>query len=359
MKILDLTTIKKTPSLIKKIIYPAVETIKNGGIVIFPTETVYGLGADCFNSEAVKKVFITKNRPYYDPLIVHISKKSQMFELVKNVDNKVKLLIKTFWPGPLSIVLKKSSKVPDIVTANKDTVCIRMPSNLVAKIFIDMCGVPIAAPSANIFSRVSATSIEHILKDFSKKEFVEYIIYDGNSQYGLESTIVDCTMYPFKILRYGSITPEEIRKKTGLTILENFPVGKKVFVSGMFKKHYSPTKNSFLTKNLVKYLELQSKQSKDRLEKIIVVCSDKTKEVITKKFDKKFKLNILTYGKSFKEIAKNLYYVLRKAENMDGEFIVIEPVSRKGLGKTIMDRLTKACEGKWVENQNFLRTISK
>ncbi|MFQ3675534.1 MAG: L-threonylcarbamoyladenylate synthase, partial [Endomicrobiia bacterium] len=318
MKIINLKNIRDK-ELIEKKINPAVKAIKDGGIVVFPTETVYGLGADCFNKKAVKKIFETKNRPYSDPLIVHISKKHQLFDIAEEIDEKVELLIKTFWPGPLSIVLKKKKIVPDIVTANKDTVCVRMPKDFLANIFIDKCGGFLAAPSANLFTRVSATHIKHILKDFSESNNIEYIIYDGNSRYGLESTIVDCTRYPFKILRYGSITPSEIRKKTNLLITENTVLDKgTIKVPGMFKKHYSPTKKSFLIKNLVRYLKCQNE---DKLKKIAIICCSETKKKLRKMFNRK--INILCYGKTLSEIAKNLYNTLRQAENMDIEFIVI------------------------------------
>ncbi len=344
MKIIDLTEKIRSDNFIEEKILSAVCAIKSGGLVIFPTETVYGLGADCFNKTAVKKIFITKKRPFNDPLIVHISDKKQLFLLTEKVDQRVKSLIENFWPGPLSIVVKKTSLVPDIVTAGKDTVCIRMPKNVVAKKFIQMCQTPIAAPSANLFSRVSSTHIDHIVKDFSDTKNIDYVIYDGYSFYGMESTIIDCTEYPFKVLRYGSIPIFKIKEKTKLIIKEkNLFKKTEIKVPGMFKKHYAPSKETFLARNIFKYV----KEQKDEcIEKVMIICSDNTQKKLLNQFG--FNIKILSYGNNFSQIAKKLYYILRLAEQSMCEKIVIEPVANRGLGKTILDRIIRASEGKFV-----------
>lgn len=343
MKIINVEKVKDKKIIIKKI-SPAAEAIKKGEVVIFPTETVYGIGANCFDEVAVRKVFLVKKRPFYNPLIVHIVRKSQLNKLVKKIDEKVKKLVKAFWPGPLSLVLEKSNVVPRIVTGGLATVCIRMPSNRIARIFLSKCGVPVAAPSANVFSRISSTHINHIKKNFLKSKEVKFVIYDGESEHGLESTILDCTRYPFKVLRYGSISVETIRQKTGLKIVEiknNFP--KAIKSPGLFKKHYSPLKETYVVKDMLKYLV---NRDENFLRKVVVVCNGKTEKVILRKFNKKVK--VLNYGEKITEIAKKLYSVLHKAEESDREKILIEAVPFKGLGKSLMDRMIKASEGKII-----------
>lgn len=339
MKVINLEKLSKN---IKSKLLPAVDAIKNGELVVIPTETVYGLAADCFNIHAVNKIFLVKNRPYSDPLIVHIGDLSQLKDIVKSIPLKAQRIIDTFWPGPVSLVLYKNLKVPDIVTAGLNTVCVRMPENEVTRIFINLCGTPLAAPSANIFSRVSATDLSHIIKDFSGKSEIKYVIYTGRPKYGVESTVIDCTVYPFKVLRYGAVEVEKIMDLCKVKIREP----KKIFYTkspGMFKKHYAPSKPTFLSDDVIKYVK---KISSDEIKNITFVCSNKTKDKLMNLF--KNNISIIAYGDKLDEIAKNLYLSLRLAEEMDTEKIVVETTKIHGLGKTIMDRLLKASEGKRV-----------
>lgn len=339
MKIIRLD---KTVKNIEQKIKPAANAIKNGELVIIPTETVYGLAANCFDASAVNKIFLAKNRPYSDPLIVHISKFSQLKNIIKYIPFEAKKIITKFWPGPVSLIFYKNPKLPDIVTSGLKTVCVRMPENEITRKFIDLCKVPLAAPSANLFSRVSATDIKHILKDFKDKKEIKYVIYTGRPKYGVESTVIDCTKYPFKVLRYGALEVEKIIQQCKIKIIE--PNNNKTKKSpGMFKKHYSPTKPTYLTKNLIHYIE---SQPKNKLKKITFVCKNTTKNLIEQL--NKDNISIISYGNNFKEIAKNLYLCLRLAEEMNTKMIVVEVVKNIGLGKTIMDRLTKAAENKWV-----------
>ncbi|MEN3013220.1 MAG: L-threonylcarbamoyladenylate synthase [Endomicrobiia bacterium] len=338
MKIINLEKNKRN---FEKKLLAAVKAIKNGDLVVIPTETVYGLAADCFNVKAVNKIFLAKRRPYNDPLIVHISDISHLDLLVEKVDTRVKKIIDIFWPGPLTLVLKKKKQVPDIVTACLDTVAVRMPEEEITRKFISLCEVPLAAPSANIFGRTSSTLLSHIIEDFKNQKDIKYVIYNGKPKYGIESTILDCTSYPFKVLRYGALEIEKIVAKTHFKILETNKITTKKIAPGMYKKHYAPLKNTFVVKNLIEYL----RKNKNNQNKI-VICSNKTSLNI-RKFDK----NIMTipYGDTLKDISKNLYLCLRLADNIEGETILIEPVENKGLGKAIMDRIIKASSGKWIE----------
>lgn len=323
-------------------IIPAVKAIKKGNLVIIPTETVYGLAADCFNPSAVNKIFLVKKRPYKDPLIVHISNKSQLKMLVENIDERVKKLIDIFWPGPLTLVLKKKKEVPDIVTSCLNTIAVRMPENKLTRKFIDLCNTPLAAPSANIFSRVSSTLLSHIISDFNNQPEVKYVIYDGIPKYGIESTILDCTTYPFRVLRFGALEIEKIIKKTNFKILSSH-FGDYKKAPGMYKKHYSPIKKTFLVKDIKSYL----KENKENLRNKILVCSDKTYQLVKDSYKD---IVVIPYGSTLKQIARNLYICLRLADTMKGEIILIEPIKNKnkGLGKALMDRILKASSGRWI-----------
>lgn len=337
MKIINL---EKNSKNFEERIKPAVEAIKRGYLVVIPTETVYGLAADCFNSSAVNKIFLVKKRPYKDPLIVHISRKTQLKLLVEEIDEKVKKLIDIFWPGPLTLVLKKKKEVPDIVTSCLNTVAVRMPENALTRKFIDLCKTPLAAPSANIFSRVSSTLLSHIISDFKDQPEIKYVIYDGVPKYGIESTILDCTVYPFRTLRFGALEIEKIIKKTNFKIITNFS-SKTKKAPGMYKKHYAPVKDTFVVKDIIGYV----KSNANNLRNKIIVCSDETSKRI-KGFDKD--IVTIPYGSNLKQIAKNLYICLRLADTMKGEAILIEPVESKGLGKALMDRIIKASRGRWI-----------
>lgn len=342
MKIIDLQKVKDKKN-IKQRLLPAAKAINSGNLVIIPTETVYGLAADCFNTEAVNKIFLVKKRPYTDPLIVHISKFCQITQLVKDYPRQVNTIIDTFWPGPLTLVLQKNKNVPDIVTAGLDTVAIRMPEDKIARMFIDMCKTPLVAPSANIFSRVSATELDHVIEDFYNTEEIKYVIYTGRTKYGVESTVIDCTEYPFKVLRYGAIPVEEIVSKTKIRIVEQSK-SQVVKSPGMFKKHYSPIKPTFIVSHPLKFLE---KLNRNRLKDYVIVCSNNTEEKIRYKY--KNGVKIIPYGDEIKKIAQNLYLCLRLADSIQAQYIVIEPVKPIGLGKTIMDRITKATSGRWLK----------
>lgn len=227
-------------------IQKAAKIIKNGGLVAFPTETVYGLGANVFNTNALKKIFKAKCRPFDDPLIVHIADKNDIFKLAKRIPNKTLKLINKFWPGPLTIIVEKSKLVPKIVTAGLKTVAIRMPNNKIALEIIKQSGVPIAAPSANSFSKPSPTSARHVFNDLKNK--IPLIIDGGETQIGLESTIVSLSKRHPIILRPGKITSQEIAKIFGK--IEIFSgATNKALAPGMKYKHYAPNAHVVLVKS--------------------------------------------------------------------------------------------------------------
>lgn len=305
----------------------AAKYIKEGKVVAFPTETVYGLGADALNPMAVAKIFELKKRPSFDPLIVHISDISYIKKLTKNNDDRIYKLAERFWPGPLTIVMTKSEIVPDIVTSGLPTVGIRMPDNKIALELITKSETAIAAPSANLFGRVSPTTAQHVKKQLKG---VDFILDGGKTKVGIESTIIALNEEGFEILRYGLITKEEIKKV--IPICTESKNKKNILAPGMLKSHYSPSKPLFiLNKNLLEKI--------DRKKVGLLSFSGKDTEG--------FKIVIeLTKNQDLKEYAVNLFESLHKLEESDVEYIVAEPVPEIGVGLAIMDRLKKASHKK-------------
>ncbi|MCX7610580.1 MAG: L-threonylcarbamoyladenylate synthase [Ignavibacterium sp.] len=301
----------------------AADIIKKGGVVAFPTETVYGLGADAFNPNAVEKIFELKKRPIFDPLIVHLYSIDQLEIVCTEVDNRVYDLAEKFWPGPLTIVLKKNNKIPDIVTSGLNTVGVRIPDNDIARELIKLSETAIAAPSANKFGRISPTKAEHVQKYFSE---VDFILNGGNTKVGIESTIIFLNEKGFEILRYGAITKEELEKV--IPYCEIKIDQKKLLSPGMLKSHYSPRKPFYILNDSI-------------LNKI-----DKSKSGLisfTGQYDDGFKRVItLSKDQDLRECAINLFSAMHSLEDSDVENIIAEPVPEKGIGIAIMDRLKKA-----------------
>ena len=328
----------------EKIKAPA-EAIKQGKLVIFPTETVYGIGANALNEEAVKNIYIAKGRASDNPLIAHISNIEMLKDLVVEVGETEKKLIENFWPGPLTIVFKKKDIVPDIITGGLDTVAIRMPSNIIANKLIEYSGCPIAAPSANISGKPSGTLVEDIIGELDGK--VEYIIDGGKVVIGVESTVIRVVDDIVHILRPGKITPEDI-EKLGLKvhiekqILGEYKEGEKVMSPGIKYKHYAPT-----TKCVLVY----SKDNEKMVEKINEIAENKNVVILcnTQNSNKYNVTNKLEMGKTLEEISQNIFTLLRKADKYKADLIIIEGVKKEGLGLAIMNRLIRASAHEFIE----------
>ena len=239
----------------------AAEEIKKGNLVAFPTETVYGLGADAFNEQAITKIFQAKERPFNDPLITHIADIKELYRLSKQVPPVALKLAKAFWPGPLTLVLKKSELVSDIITAGLDTVAVRMPADNIALSLIREAQTPIVAPSANIFGRTSPTSAQHVEDDLNGK--IKMIIDGGKTKVGVESTVLDITVKPIQVLRTGGISMEQLKEIIGqVKISEELERG---FRSpGMLNSHYSPRAK----------LILVEEEEKTQVEKVLKLASE-------------------------------------------------------------------------------------
>lgn len=317
MRVIKINSREPEKSKIKK----AATLIKKGEVVAFPTETVYGLGANAFDEEAVKKIFILKGRPQDNPLIVHVSSLKQLKLVAGEIPSKAKILMRKFWPGPLTIILNKKESVPEIVTAGLQTVAVRMPSNKIALELIKQTG-PIAAPSANISGKPSATTAEHVKEDF--KEKIKIILDGGKTQIGLESSVIDLTTKNPVLLRPGKITKEEIEKAIGKIKIAK--TSKKPKSPGMKYKHYSPSVPVILTTNPKLEIEKHKKGGK----KVAAICFAKCGA------DEEYN------PKDLEDYAKNLFYLFRKFEKKN-DAIIVEKVSEKGIGRAILNRIKKAC----------------
>jgi len=304
----------------------AAKCIAEGNLVAFPTETVYGLGADAFNPFAVARIFEVKQRPTFDPLIVHISEMDQMNDLYdSNINDLVNALAQSFWPGPLTIVHPKSARVPDIVTAGLNTVAVRMPSHPIALELIRLSGTPIAAPSANRFGQLSPTRSEHVQKQLTD---VAYLLENKYKMVGVESTVVSIQNGKCILLRPGAISLTDIQKVVPCTAINKDSLQDKLHAPGLLKSHYSPNKPLYILEGDVNNLPLNSGLILHEKQRIItnanrVICTSAT-------------LNST-------EIAANLFIALHTMEDDTAvSQIFIESVEETGLGVAIMDRIRKA-----------------
>jgi L-threonylcarbamoyladenylate synthase len=307
----------------KQEIKRAAKVIQQGGLVAFPTETVYGLGANALNPTAVAKIFKVKERPSFDPLIVHIASIDNLQLLTENTDERVYKLAENFWPGPLTIVLPKSKVIPEIVTSGLNTVGIRMPNNRIALDLIKYAECPIAAPSANKFGRISPTKAEHVKKQLSD---LECILNGGPTTVGIESTVITMHSDGFVILRQGKISREELEK---VLPHSNQDIDQSEMVSspGNIKSHYSPDKPLYILGENPKGLNTKKAAFLS----------------FSMKPDREYKLiEYLSENGNMDEAAVKLFEKLHLLEDSDIEFIIAEPVPEEGIGIAIMDRLRKA-----------------
>jgi L-threonylcarbamoyladenylate synthase len=312
----------------------AAKYINEGKLVAFPTETVYGLGANALNPLAVAKIFELKERPSFDPLIIHIADINELERLVLKPSRNVYLLAEKFWPGPLTLVLSKSKIVPDIVSSGLPTVGIRIPGNEIAIELIKSSQCPIAAPSANKFGRISPTTASHVKKQLPN---VDYIIDGGKTTIGIESTIIKLSEHGFQVLRHGAIIEEEIET---ITPLDRTSPKEIIAAPGMLKSHYSP-------------------------RKMMLIAGEKPQRYIDKNKAGLISFTGLLegdYGKvirvsdnlDLKEYAVNLFDAMHSFEDDDEiEIIIAEPVLEIGIGRAIMDRLRKAVST-WQQDDSQL-----
>lgn len=326
-----------------RFIEEAGKVIRNGGTVAFPTETVYGLGANALDDEAVKKIFIAKGRPQDNPLIIHVSTK-EISELVKDVPEVAQKIIDKFWPGPLTVILEKKDIIPNVTSANLNTIGIRMPNSEIALKLIELAERPIAAPSANISGRPSPTEVERCVEDLNGR--VDYIIGGESSDIGVESTIVDCTVNPPLVLRPGGITLEMLKEINPEIELDKALKSKpnddfKPKAPGMKYKHYAPNAHLKIIKGKnEKTIEIINEIVENYIEKGNDIAILTTNENLNKFNNGK----VISLGSEndLKEIAKNLFEALRKCDDLGVQYILCQGFEENGVGLAIMNRLNKA-----------------
>jgi L-threonylcarbamoyladenylate synthase len=323
----------------------AAKTIRQGGLVAFPTETVYGLGADALNEKAVLSLFAAKNRPLDNPPILHIENIKDVYKFTQHVPPKSERLMKQFWPGPLTLVFKRAAIVPDVSTAGLDTVAIRMPRHKVALALIKACGCPIAAPSANIAGKPSPTTAKHVFDDLNGR--VDIILDSGPTQIGLESTVLDMTVDPPMLLRPGGISVEELEQVIGEVALHPFVAAEtevpaeKARSPGMKHRHYAPRAPVILVEGSVLAVAGKIKELADIYKaegkKVGVLASKETCAY----YDVAV-VRCLSRRRDVNAAAVNLFKLLREFDTENVDVIIAEGVSIEGIGLAVMNRLRKA-----------------
>ncbi len=303
--------------------------ILKGGIVALPTETVYGLAADALNPGAVLKIYETKKRPDFNPLIVHVSGISEFEKYAVSIPNAVYKIAEKFSPGPVTYVLSKRNVIPDIVTAGIDTVALRIPSHPLFREVLEKCGRPIAAPSANMFGRISPTTAEDVLKELNGK--IEYILDGGRCPIGIESTVISFEGERIFVLRHGFVTKEEIEAVSGKEVTEIKESASKISSPGMLKSHYAPLTPLYFTDNIEYF---KNKESSVGI------------------------IDLTVYG-NLREAALNLFADLRAADEKGYDFIVTKYVENKGLGRAVNDRLKKASSGNVIIERDKVTFLNK
>jgi L-threonylcarbamoyladenylate synthase len=327
------------------IIQTAADFIRKGGLVAFPTETVYGLGADALNSEAVLALFAAKKRPLDNPPIVHVADLKEVGRLVLEVPPKAKVLMEKFWPGPLTLIFKRSSLVPKVTVAGLDTVAIRMPKHKVALELIRQSRCPIAAPSANLAGKPSPTTAQHVYEDLNGR--IDAILDGGATNIGVESTVVDLSVDPPMLLRPGGTPYEVLKKVLGDLKLHPFVEAEQelslqqIRSPGMKHKHYAPKAEVILVEGKIPAVTLKIKALAEsyKLEskKVGILATDETQSAYTADVVKSLgsRSNLAT-------VAQNLFRLLREVDAENVDVILAEGVSSEGLGLAVMNRLRKA-----------------
>lgn len=327
----------QTKLLSESEIQQAAEILKNGGLVAIPTETVYGLAADALNGGAVAKIFKAKGRPMDNPLIVHISKIDEIYKLVSDFPENAKILAEKFWPGPLTMVLPRSSIIPEEVSAGLDTVGIRMPSHKVARDIIRLSGCPFAAPSANLSGSPSPTTAQHVMNDMNGR--IDAVVDGGPSEVGLESTVITLATEVPTVLRPGGVTVEQLRETLGEVnvdpaVFEGVKSDEKVASPGMKYKHYAPKAKVVIIngtdENYINYVNLHKQVG------VAALCYNDDA--------KKLDVPAFTYGSksNYSEQAKDLFDALRDIDEKGAKIVYARCPEPIGIGMAVYNRLIRA-----------------
>ena len=311
----------------------AIESLKKGNVIAIPTETVYGLAGNAFEESSVNKIFKIKNRPSFNPLIVHVPNPKYINKIAQNIPKIAQKLSKHFWPGPLTLVLEKQKHISDIVTAGKSTVAVRVPNHKLTLDLLSKLPFPLVAPSANPFGFTSSTSADHVIEYFADK--IDLILDGGVSLKGIESTIIGFENDNPVLYRHGSIAIEEIEKIIGKVEIKN-KNNLSPEAPGMLKRHYAPKTKIVFSNDFIK--SIKSYPNK----KIGILCLKKIKKI-----PKSVHQEVLSSDGNLNEAAKNLYASLHKLDRLNLDLILTSIVPEYELGRSINDRLRRAVE---VEN---------
>ncbi|WP_166964197.1 L-threonylcarbamoyladenylate synthase [Yeosuana marina] len=315
-------------TIISKDIVKAIEILNNDDVVAIPTETVYGLAGNIYSEKAIKKIFQVKQRPLFNPLIVHIHSIKKIHDIVSEFPDKAKILANAFWPGPLTLILKKKSNIPDLITGGKDTVAVRIPNHPVTLSLLKQLSFPLAAPSANPFNRISPTSSLHVEDYF--KNTISMVLEGGECKNGIESTIIGFENNEPVLYRLGSISIEDIINVIGQIKIKN---NKEIAPNapGMLAKHYAPKTKTYLVNDVENFVKNYQNKKVGILRFSEDIHSINVVHV-----------EILSKTGDLKEAASRLYNSLHKLDNLNLDMIVAEIVPDFGLGKSINDRLERA-----------------
>jgi len=319
-------------SIISNNLQQAVALLQANELVAIPTETVYGLAGNAFSDVAINKIFAMKNRPHFNPLIVHIHSVQELSKIVKSVPNKAQLLADAFWPGPLTLVLPKKDTISSLVTAGKDTVAVRIPNHPVALALLKMLPFPLAAPSANPFGSISPTTAGHVERYFKDK--LQMVLQGGDCMNGIESTIIGFTDGEPVLYRHGSISLEDIQAVVGNVIVQT-KENHAPQAPGMLDRHYAPNTKTVLTDKIENYLNPSSDL------KIGIITFSKTNKPNHVAY-----LEVLSPKGDLKEATANLYSALHRLDSLGLDLIIAERFPNYGLGKSINDRLERATKSK-------------
>ncbi len=326
----------------------AAEIIKKGGLVAFPTETVYGLGGNALDPNASGKIYAAKGRPSDNPLIAHIADRAELDALVTEITPEAEKLMDLYWPGPMTLVFPKSDKVPYSTTGGLDTVAVRMPSHPIARALIRAAGVPIAAPSANVSGRPSPTKAEHVLEDMNGR--IEMIIDGGEVGIGLESTIIDTTGETPTLLRPGFISQEMLKEALGQVDVDAASVGPMdpeahPKAPGMKYRHYAPKADMTIIRGaetgVIETICAMALRALGKGKKVGIVCTEESLPVYRERLTGA-ELSVIGSRKDPSTIAHNLFDVLRSFDGMEVDRIYSESFEGGQLGDAIMNRLKKA-----------------
>lgn len=319
----------------EKALEESAKLLKNGEVVGIPTETVYGLAANALNEDAVKKIFVAKGRPSDNPLIVHIAKFEDLAPLVSEIPEKVKIMADAFWPAPLTMIMKKSERISNVVSGNLDTVAVRMPKSDYARAIIESCGLPIAAPSANLSGSPSPTNAKYVFDDMNGR--IPLIIDGGNCEIGVESTVISFAEEPPRLLRPGGVTLEEMTALIGEivvddAVLNKLEEGAVASSPGMKYKHYAPSADITIIKGDFKTFKKLCESENN----ITCLCFDGENE--------KLKCPSVTYGDEndgYSQSAR-LFDALRELDEMGATKVYARCPSTKGMGLAVYNRLIRA-----------------